>query len=164
MKQNTIKSSTGARKTRKRVGRGGQKGTYAGRGMNGQNSRSGGGVRVGFEGGQTPLLQRMPKLKGFKNPSRVDYFSLNVNMLDARFEDGEKVDAASLVKKGILKNVMPVKLLGNGEITKKLEITVHLASKGGIEKVEKAGGKVTLLGKISAKEERGVKGNKKGKK
>jgi large subunit ribosomal protein L15 len=164
MKQNTIKSAPGSRKTRKRVGRGGQKGTYAGRGMNGQNSRSGGGVRVGFEGGQTPLLQRMPKMKGFKNPSRVNYFGLNVKLVDARYEDGENVDAASLVKKGILKKLMPIKLLGYGEITKKVIINVHLASKGAIEKVEKAGGKVELIGKISAKEAHGVKGNKKAKK
>jgi len=67
MKQNTLKPAAGSKKARKRVGRGGHTGTYSGRGMNGQNARSGGGVRVGFEGGQTPFLRRMPKLRGFKN-------------------------------------------------------------------------------------------------
>lgn len=151
MKQNTIKSNTGARKTRKRVGRGGSHRLYCGRGMNGQNSRSGGGVRIGFEGGQTPLLQRMPKLKGFKNPSKVDYFALNVGLLDSRFNDGDTVDAKALVEKGIIKKESPLKLLGTGELTKKLTITVNIASKSAIEKVEKAGGTMNLLGKITTK-------------
>jgi large subunit ribosomal protein L15 len=94
----------------------------------------------------------MPKLKGFKNPSKVDYFSLNVSMLDARFKDGETVDAKSLVEKGILKKEAPVKLLGNGELTKKLTVKVNLASKSAVEKVEKAGGKMDLLGAVSTKQ------------
>lgn len=162
MKQNTIKSTDGARKARKRVGRGGAHGTYSGRGMKGQKARTGGGVRVGFEGGQTPLLMRMPKLKGFTNPSKVDYFGLNVSLLDQRFEDGDTVDSKALVEKGILKRETPLKLLGMGELTKKLTITVNLASKGAIEKVEKAGGTLNLLGVISTKNpERTPRGKKK---
>ncbi len=157
MKQNTIKSNTGARKTRKRVGRGGKYRVYAGRGMNGQNSRSGGGVRVGFEGGQTPLLQRMPKLKGFKNPNKVDYFAVNVGVLENRFEDGDEVNIKTLIEKGILKKKKALKLLGNGELKKKLNITVHLASKSASEKVEKAGGSLTVLGAISAKPDKKLK-------
>ncbi len=144
MKQNTIKPSTGSKKIRKRVGRGGNRAVYAGRGMNGQNSRSGGGVRPGFEGGQTPLLRRMPKLKGFKNPNKVTYFALNLSKLDA-FKDGEIVDAAALVEKGLLKKACPIKLLGTGDLKKKLKITVDLASASAVKKVEKAGGKLTLL-------------------
>jgi len=151
MKQNTIKSNTGSRKTRKRVGRGGSHRLYCGRGMNGQNSRSGGGVRIGFGGGQTPLLQRMPKLKGFKNPSKVTYFALNLSIIDARFKDGETVDAKALVEKGIMKKEEPIKLLGKGDLTKKITINVNIASASAIEKVEKAGGKVNLSGKISTK-------------
>lgn len=145
MKQNSIKSATGSRSNRKRVGRGGKTGTYSGRGMKGQKSRTGGGVRVGFEGGQTPLLMRMPKLKGFKNPNRVDYFPLNVGRLDELFKDGETVDAKTLVEKGLFKKAQPVKLLGQGDVKAKLTVNVDLASESAIKKVEKAGGKVTVL-------------------
>lgn len=143
MKQNSIKPAAGSKKTRKRVGRGGQYRVYAGRGMNGQNSRSGGGVRPGFEGGQTPLLQRMPKMKGFKNINKVNYFPLNVATIEAL--GMKKVDSAALVEAGLIKAGTPVKLLGNGEISAKVEVTVDKASASAIEKVEKAGGKVTVL-------------------
>ena len=144
MKQNTLKQSPGLKKSRKRVGRGGQHRTYSGRGMNGQNARSGGGVRPGFEGGQTPLLQRMPKLKGFRNPNKIEYYPLNLGRLEM-FSDGDKVDAAALVEKGITKKPVKIKLLATGELKKKLEFTVDKASEKAIQKVEKAGGKVTLL-------------------
>lgn len=151
MKQNTLQASAGSKKSRKRVGRGGKTGTYSGRGMKGQNARSGGGVRVGFEGGQTPFLRRMPKLKGFKNPNRVDYFPINVGLLEKTFEEGAEVSAKTLVEKGIFKKEMPIKLLGTGDIKKKLKITVDLASASGIKKVEKAGGTVTILKAAKAK-------------
>lgn len=144
MKQNEIKPTPGSTSSRKRVGRGGARGTYSGRGVKGQNARSGGGVRIGFEGGQNPLLRRMPKLKGFKNPNRVEYFPLNVSMLD-RFDDGATVDAKALVEKGLLKKAAPVKLLGNGELKKKVTVVVEKASAMAIQKVEKAGGQVTVL-------------------
>ena len=144
MQQNTLKSNNGSRKTRKRVGRGGNRRLYAGRGMNGQNSRSGGGVRVGFEGGQTPLLRRMPKLKGFRNINRVEYFALNLGTIDKLFKDGDTVDAEALVKIKLLKKPQRIKLLGNGELTKKLTINVELASASALAKVKKAGGSLTL--------------------
>ena len=153
MQQNTIKPAAGSTRTRKRVGRGGNRRVYAGRGMNGQNSRSGGGVRVGFEGGQTPLLSRMPKRKGFKNPRKITYFPVNLGTLETLFKDGDKVNVETLVEKGVFKKAMPVKLLGNGELKKKLTITVDLASASAIAKVEKAGGKVEVTRAKAAKAE-----------
>jgi large subunit ribosomal protein L15 len=151
MKQHTIQPTKGSTSSRKRVGRGGNRRVYAGRGMNGQNSRSGGGVRIGFEGGQTPLLRRMPKLKGFNNPNKVTYFALNVGKLEEVFSDGDKVTVETLIEKKLLKKAQALKLLGNGEIKKKLEITVELASASAVKKVEKAGGKVTTTGPHSNK-------------
>lgn len=145
MKQNTLKSNPGSRSTRKRVGRGGNRAVYAGRGMNGQNSRSGGGVRPGFEGGQTPLLRRMPKLKGFKNFNRVTYFPINLDRLEELYKDGETVDVATLIEKNVIKKPVEIKLLGTGDLKKKLKITVNKASATAIKKVEKAGGTLTLL-------------------
>jgi len=158
MKQNTIKPNVGSKKARKRVGRGGNRAVYAGRGMNGQNSRSGGGVRVGFEGGQSPLLRRMPKLKGFNNINKVTYFALNTRTLE-QFDDGTTVDLALLLEKGILKKPAKLKLLATGDLKKKINVTVDAASAAGIKKVEKAGGKVTILSEKDEKVEK--KENKK---
>lgn len=133
--------------SRKRRGQGNAtgNGTYGGRGMNGQNARSGGGVRLGFEGGQTPLIQRMPKLKGFRNPNRVEAQIIKLSDLEFAFKDGEKVSLASLLdKKLINKNNAKVKILGEGELTKKLEIESGiLLSKTAKEAIEKAGGKIS---------------------
>ena len=107
----------GSTKKRKRVGRGNGSGygKTAGRGMNGQKSRAGGGKRNGFEGGQTPLAMRLPKLPGFRNPNRVEYAPVNVSRLDLRFEAGAVVDHQALVDAGIIKNVdVLVKVLGDG--------------------------------------------------
>ena len=145
MKQNSIKPTVGSKKRRMRVGRGGIKGTYSGRGMKGQNARTGGGVRPGFEGGQTPLLRRMPKLKGFRNPNKVAYFPLNIGRLDQLFEDGAKIDAESLIKRGMISKPCKIKLLGNGETSKKFTVTVDLASASAAKKLEKAGGTLTLI-------------------
>lgn len=144
MKQHTLMPSPGSTKTRKRVGRGGQYRCYSGRGMKGQNARSGGGVRPGFEGGQTPLFMRMPKIKGFRNINKITYFPLNLSAL-ASFEDGATVNLETLLEKGILKKAQAIKLLGNGELSKKLTICVDLASASAKAKVEKAGGTLTLL-------------------
>jgi large subunit ribosomal protein L15 len=144
MKQNTIKPAAGSRKSIKRIGRGGKRGTYAGRGVKGQKARTGGGVRIGFSGGQTPILMQLPKLKGFRNPNKVTYAPINVSQLEARFQDGDTVDVQALMAKNIMRKEMPVKLLGTGDLKKKLTITVALASKTAIEKVEKAGGSVTI--------------------
>lgn len=135
----------GATHSRKRLGRGAGSGTgkTAGRGLNGQKSRPGGGKGAGFEGGQTPLARRLPKLPGFRNPNRVAYIAVNVDRLDAMFNAGDVVDADSLFEKGIIKHTdEPVKVLGNGEITKALTIKVDKISASAKSKVEAAGGKV----------------------
>ncbi|MFD0702640.1 50S ribosomal protein L15 [Slackia equolifaciens] len=135
----------GSTKKRKRVGRGNGSGygKTAGRGMNGQKSRAGGGKRNGFEGGQTPLAMRLPKLPGFRNPNRVEYAPVNVSRLDLRFEAGAVVDHQALVDAGIIKNVdVLVKVLGDGEITKPLTVKVDKVSASAAAKIEAAGGKV----------------------
>ena len=135
----------GSTKNRKRVGRGPASGhgKTAGRGMNGQLSRSGGGKRPGFEGGQTPLAMRLPKLPGFRNFNRVEYAAVNVSRLERKFEAGDVVDAESLKAKGIIKKLdTPVKVLAGGEITKPLTIKVDKISAAAGAKIEAAGGKV----------------------
>jgi large subunit ribosomal protein L15 len=144
-----------ARKDRKRVGRGlgSGKGRYSGRGIKGQKARSGSAkMRPGFEGGQMPIYMRIGKLRGSTSkdampigPFRTKVWALNVRDLD-RFEAGAEVTPDSLVEAGLVKNTRrDIKLLGEGELTKKLSITVHLASKSAREKVEAAGGTLTLL-------------------
>lgn len=142
-----LRPAEGSKKNRKRVGRGGGSGTgkTSGRGMNGQKSRSGGGKGVGFEGGQTPLARRLPKLPGFRNINRVEYTPVNVSRLELKFEAGEVVDGESLVAKGIIKKATePVKILGDGEITKALTVKVDKVSASAQAKIEAAGGKVEL--------------------
>lgn len=145
MKQNTVKPSK--KKTKKRVGRGNaSKGTYSGRGMKGQSSRSGGKRRPGFEGGQTPLIRRMPKLKGFKSPNKVRYQVVNVSQLEV-FKNGTEVDKETLKKKKLIRNVeKPVKILSQGELTKKVTVKVENVSAAAQKKIEKAGGKVEVSG------------------
>lgn len=135
----------GSKKKRTRVGRGhaAGKGKTAGRGLNGQGSRSGGTKGAGFEGGQTPLARRLPKLPGFTNINRVEYIPVNVSRLEAKFEAGSVVDHAALKEKGIIKHSDAlVKLLGDGELTKKLTIKLDKVSKSAKAKVEAAGGEV----------------------
>ncbi len=146
MRLHELKKPEGSTKAPKRIGRGqgtGQ-GTTAGRGMNGQNSRSGGGVRLGFEGGQMPLYRRLPK-RGFNNKWAKEYAEINVKDLN-KFDDGATVDAAALVEKGIVKKVLDgVKVLGNGELEKKLTVKAAKFSKSAAEKIEKAGGKAEVI-------------------
>lgn len=134
------------KKARKRRGQGNASGngTFAGRGCKGQNARSGGGVRLGFEGGQTPLIQRMPKLRGFNNPRKIIAQPLNLSALEAHFEDGETVNFETLVSKRLVrKNNPAVKILGEGELTKKLTLAPEiLVSKSAKEVITKAGGTV----------------------
>lgn len=135
----------GSRHKKKRVGRGpgSGKGKTAGRGMNGQLSRAGGGKRAGFEGGQTPLARRLPKLPGFTNINRVEYVPVNVKLLEERFESGDVVDHESLVAKNIIKHYEDlVKVLGDGDLTKSLTVKVDKVSAGAKVKIEAAGGKV----------------------
>ena len=146
MRLHELKKPEGSTKAPKRIGRGqgtGQ-GTTAGRGMNGQNSRSGGGVRLGFEGGQMPLYRRLPK-RGFNNKWAKEYAEINVKDLN-KFDDGATVDAAALVEKGIVKKVLDgVKVLGNGELEKKLTVKAAKFSKSAAEKIEKVGGKAEVI-------------------
>ena len=145
MQLNDLRPSEGSTKNRKRLGRGNSSGTgtTAGRGYKGQLSRSGGGKGKGFEGGQQPLAMRLPKLPGFTNHSRVEYAPVNVSRLDALFADGDVVDGTSLVEKGVIKaEFIPVKVLGDGELTKSLTVRVDKVSASAIAKIEAAGGKV----------------------
>ena len=132
----------GSKKNPKRVGRGPGSGLgkTSGRGMQGQKSRSGGGIARGFEGGQMPLHRRLPK-RGFKNPFRKEWAHVNVGSLDV-FENGAVVDIEALMGRGLIKKVAHgVKILGKGEIKKKLTVRAHAISAGALSKIEKAGGK-----------------------
>jgi len=141
-----LKPVEGARHSRKRLGRGigSGLGKTAGKGTKGQNSRSGGGVRPGFEGGQLPLFQSLPK-RGFYNHFRVEYEVVNVERLNV-FEDGDVVTEETLIQKGFFKDTTHgVKILGNGELTKKLTVKANKFSASAKEAIEKAGGKVEVI-------------------
>lgn len=145
MELKDLQPAKGSRHSRKRVGRGSGSGhgKTAGRGMNGQKSRAGGGKGNGFEGGQTPLARRLPKLPGFTNINRVEYLPVNVARLEENFEAGAVVDGASLKAAGIIKHEDAlVKVLGDGEITKALTVKVDKVSASAKAKIEAAGGKV----------------------
>lgn len=145
MQLHDLTPAEGSSKTKKRVGRGGGSGhgTTAGRGTKGMGARSGGGKKAGFEGGQTPLARRLPKLPGFTNVNRVEYVPVNVGRLEAYYEDGDVVDADSLKAKGIIKNADdPIKILGDGVLTKSLTVKTDKVSANAAAKIEAAGGKV----------------------
>ncbi|MDF2502588.1 MULTISPECIES: 50S ribosomal protein L15 [Clostridium] len=146
MKLHELKPAAGSRKAPKRIGRGTGSGfgRNAGKGEKGQKARSGGGVRPGFEGGQMPLYRRLPK-RGFTNIFSKDIVSINVDRLNV-FEDGTEVTIEVLLERGIIGKVNDgVKILGNGEITKKLTVKVNKFSKVAAEKIEAAGGKVEVI-------------------
>ncbi len=147
MKLNNVKPNPYATKNRKRVGRGPGSGTgkTAGRGENGQNSRSGGGVRIGFEGGQTPLFRRLPK-RGFTNARfKKVYAVINLDDLN-KFEDGAEVSPEILKDMGIVKNTLDgVKILGDGKLDKKLTVKANKFSKTAKEQIEKLGGKAEVI-------------------
>lgn len=128
-------------KQRRRIGRGSGSGwgKTAARGHNGQKSRSGGGVRPGFEGGQMPLARRLPK-RGFKNPFRVEYEAVNVGRLIALFDGKDEITLADMYERGIVKDGAPVKVLGTGEVDKAVTIEAHRFSASAAEKIAKAGG------------------------
>ena len=142
-----IRVPKGATKNKRVVGRGNgsTRGGTSGRGSNGQNARSGGGVRPGFEGGQMPLYRRIAR-RGFSNyPFKVEYKSVNLRELEEKFADGETVNLETLKEKGIIKGKNnKVKILGDGEITKKLTVDVEKVSAGAKEKIEKAGGNIVV--------------------
>ena len=147
MKLHELKYTEGSRKEAFRVGRGigSGNGKTSGKGHKGQNARSGGGVRPGFEGGQTPIYRRISK-RGFTNTEKVIYEIVNVEDIAARFEDGATVDFAALLAAGIIKNVFDgVKVLGEGEITKKLTVKAAVFSASAKEKIEAVGGKTEVV-------------------
>ena len=147
MQLHDLSPAPGSRKKRKRVGRGNASGhgTTAGRGDKGQNSRSGGGKGPGFEGGQNPIQMRMPKLGGFKNRNRVEYAVVNIGRLEDLYDAGQVVDIDSLFDKGVTKSkTAPVKVLGDGELTKALTVKVDRISAPARAKIEAAGGTVDL--------------------
>ncbi len=145
MKLNDIQSSKGQRRNRKRLGCGigTGHGKTGGRGHKGQKSRSGGGVMRGFEGGQMPLIRRLPK-RGFTPLSRTTYQLVNVGQL-ASFEAGSTIDAAALYAAGLVRNAVdPIKLLASGDLDKAATISVAKASPSAIKKIEAAGGSVAV--------------------
>lgn len=146
MKLNELKPTEGARFTTKRLGRGqgsGQ-GKTSGKGHKGQNARSGGGVAIGFEGGQTPLYKRIP-MRGFTNMNRKEYAIVNVEALNC-FDDGATVDFALLKEKGLVKKKLDgLKILGNGKLEKKLTIRANKFTKSAQKAIEEAGGTVEVL-------------------
>ncbi|MGB9668191.1 MAG: 50S ribosomal protein L15 [Thermosulfidibacteraceae bacterium] len=148
MRLNELSPNPGAKKRRKRVGRGpgSGHGKTSCRGHKGQNARSGGGVPAWFEGGQTPLHRRVPK-RGFKNPNAKVFTEVNVGVLELCFENGEKVTPETLLERRVISKIEKdgVKILGDGELTKSLEVYAHAFSKSAREKIEKAGGRVEVI-------------------
>ena len=147
MKLHDLAPSEGAKKARKRVGRGNGSGhgTYSGKGLKGQKARSGGGVNPRFEGGQSPLVLRLPYKRGFHNPFKKEFYLVNVGKLGG-FEAGTEVTPEALVAAGIIRDLeKPVKLLGEGEVSRALTVRAHACSKSAREKIEAAGGKLQTL-------------------
>jgi large subunit ribosomal protein L15 len=146
MRLDELKPTEGSKFSTKRIGRGIGSGTgkTSGKGHKGQNARSGGGVRPGFEGGQMPLYRRLPK-RGFKNIFAKQYVTVNIEVLE-RFENGTEVTADTLKEAGIISKTLDgVKLLGRGELTKKLTVKVAGYTASAKEKIEKAGGKAEVM-------------------
>lgn len=142
IKLHDLRPAQGANKAKTRVGRGeASKGKTAGRGTKGTKARR--QVSAGFEGGQMPLHMRLPKLKGFKNPNRVEYQVVNVADLAKAFPQGGAVTIADIVAAGLVRAKEPVKVLGNGDIDVKLDVTATKFSKSAVEKIEAAGGSAT---------------------
>ena len=147
MQQNTIKSNQ-PRKNRKRVGRGdgSGNGSYSGRGMKGQKSRSGGGVRPGFEGGQLPMIKRLPSLRGFTNVFKKQFNAVNLDRIIEKFPEGGDIETKDLVGARVIRdNGHPTKILGRGEVAVALSITANKFTKSAKEKIEAAGGSVKVL-------------------
>ncbi len=147
MKLHELSPAAGSKKTRKRVGRGhgSGNGKTSGKGHKGQNARSGGGVRLGFEGGQMPLQRRIPK-RGFNNIFGTEYATVKISDLEAKFEAGAVVDQEAIMACGLIKKPLDgIKILGNGEITKGLTVKVAAFTKSAKEKIENAGGKTEVV-------------------
>ena len=150
-----LSAPQGANIKPKRVGRGSSSGlgSTAGKGNKGQQSRSGGKTYAGFEGGQMPLYRRIARKRFSNYPFKKEYVCINVEQLEAKFNDGETVDKTALIEKGFIssKNASLVKVLGNGEVSKKLTVIVDKVSESAKAKIEKAGGSVSLVTKAEEK-------------
>ena len=147
MMEHQVVPQKGARRARKRIGRGdaaGQ-GSTAGRGMKGQKSRSGKGLRPGFEGGQLPLIKGLPKKRGFTNVFKTYYSLVKLDVLDT-FDSGERITPEELLRRGYLRNLrQPIKIVGDGQITKAVTVAAHRFTRSAREKIEAAQGSVEEL-------------------
>ncbi len=162
MQQHELRPPRGAKKNRRRVGRGNASGhgTYSGRGIKGQQSRSGYKTRPFFEGGQTPLVRRLPHRRGFRNPFRVEYVPISLNDL-ARVE-GDQVTPESLRAAGVIRSIKkPIKILADGELSGALTVQVHRVSASARAKIEAAGGTVEELTPRKDPEQKRQRGKKK---
>jgi len=141
-----LKPNKGSKRPKKRLGRGNGSGigTFCGKGVKGQKARAGRGKGPQFEGGQTPLIRRQPKLGGFRNPNREEYEVINLDALDEMLESGS-YDAESLREAHLVSGKFPVKVLGRGKLTKKFTLSVHAVSKSAKEAISAAGGSVTII-------------------
>ena len=147
MEQQDLKPGNGAKRPRRRVGRGDSSGhgSYSGRGIKGQNSRSGGGVRPGFEGGQLPIIKRLPRLRGFTSRTDNEFSVVNVDRL-ARFPANSRVTVEDLVQAGLIRDTRTrVKILGRGALEAPLSVEAHRVTPSAREKIEKAGGTVVEI-------------------
>ena len=147
MRLHDLHPAAGSKTDSKRVGRGtgSGRGTTAGKGHKGQNARSGGGVRQGFEGGQTPLHRRLPQRRGFRNINRKEYAVVNLDDLE-RFEAGAEVTPEVFISSGLVKKLKDgIKVLGDGEVSKALTVRAHKFSKSAVEKLKAAGGTAEVL-------------------
>lgn len=145
LRPHDLRPSPGAKRPRKRVGRGNAAGggTYAGRGLKGQKSRSGGAIRLGFEGGQMSLIRKMPRKRGFTNRFRVEYTAVNLGQLNDRFDPESEVTPEALVQAGLLRSVRePYKVLADGEIDRPLTVWAAKVSAAARSKIEAAGGRL----------------------
>lgn len=149
MKLHDLQPAEGSKKRRKRVGRGisaGQ-GKTAGRGTKGQKARTGSGIKPYFEGGQLPLVRRLPHTRGFTNIFKINYQVVNLDTLNNKFDSGAQVNPAVLVERGLVDNVKNVKVLGRGELKKSLTVQAHAFSDSAKEKIAAAGGRAEEIGK-----------------
>jgi large subunit ribosomal protein L15 len=154
MRQDELSPAPGSRKNRKRIGRGDGSGhgTYSGRGVKGQKSRAGFKMRPGFEGGQLPLIKRLPRKRGFTNIFRVEFSIVNMKELNT-FESGSEVTPESLIAAGLVKSLnQPVKILADGEIDRPLTVKAHKFSAAAKAKIEAAGGTAEEVGYASKAE------------